>query len=259
VGGGSIRSHKPEVLQAVFEILGHSPGKIEAQFGHMLEAFKLGTPPHGGCAHGFERLLMALFEQTSIHEVQAFPQTGRGRTSVMDAPSPLTPVQLAELGLTVSQKKAASAYDYIIDLLKSRQINFRHYEHEPVFTSEDAVRVRGDVNLHQGAKALVLQKDKDLILFVTPGDVRVDFASLKAYFGAKRLVFASKDTVKAKTGLEVGSIPPLGSAIGLPTYVDSRLADNTEIAFNAGRLDRSIKMKYSDYLKIEKPTVVVLT
>jgi aspartyl-tRNA synthetase len=258
VAGGSIRSHKPEVLKAVFEIMGHSPEMIESEFGHMLQAFKLGTPPHGGCAHGFERLLMALCNQTSIHEVQAFPQTGRGRTSVMDAPSVLSDTQLAELGLTVTKDEYATPYDHIVGLLKSHQIKFEQYEHEPVTTSEAAAKVRGNTSLHQGAKALVLQKDKDLILYVIPGDQRADLDGLKKYFGAKRIAFASKDTVQTKTGLEVGSIPPFGSIIGLPTYVDQSLADNQEIAFNAGRLDRSVKMRYQDFINVEKPTAITL-
>jgi len=103
VGGGSLRSYQPEMLRAVFEILGHPPAKIKSQFGHMLEAFTYGTPPHGGCAHGFERLLMSYLGEDYIREVQAFPQTGSGRTSVMDAPSPVDPEQLQELQLKISR------------------------------------------------------------------------------------------------------------------------------------------------------------
>ncbi|MFZ5932606.1 MAG: amino acid--tRNA ligase-related protein [Patescibacteria group bacterium] len=101
VAGGSIRSNKAEVLKTVFEIMGYKEDEIERKFGHMLTAFKYGTPPHGGCAQGFERLLMLLLGEEYLREVQAFPQTGRGRTSVMDAPSELDEVQLKELGLKV--------------------------------------------------------------------------------------------------------------------------------------------------------------
>ena len=104
VAGGSIRSNKPEVLKCVFEILGHKDEEIENKFGHMLTAFKLGTPPHGGCAQGFERLLMANFGEEYLREVQAFPQTGRGRTSVMDAPSEVDAKLLTELGIKVVEK-----------------------------------------------------------------------------------------------------------------------------------------------------------
>ena len=103
VAGGSIRTHKPEVLQATFRVLGYQEKQIEEQFGHMLEAFKHGTPPHGGCAQGFERLLMAFLREEYLREVQAFPQTGQGRTSVMDAPSELSAEQLKELHLEIKK------------------------------------------------------------------------------------------------------------------------------------------------------------
>ena len=101
VAGGSIRTHKPEVLEAVFKIMGYKEEEIKEQFGHMLEAFTFGAPPHGGCAQGFERLLMAYLKEEYLREVQAFPQTGQGRTSVMDAPSELSEDQLKELHLKV--------------------------------------------------------------------------------------------------------------------------------------------------------------
>jgi aspartyl-tRNA synthetase len=101
VGGGSIRTHKSDVLQAIYKTMGYTDEQINESVGHMLEAFGLGTPPHGGCAQGFERLLMAYLGEEYIREIQAFPMTGRGRTSVMDAPSEATKDQLAELGLAV--------------------------------------------------------------------------------------------------------------------------------------------------------------
>lgn len=103
VAGGSIRTHKSDVLKATFGILGYKDKEIEEQFGHMLEAFSFGTPPHGGCAQGFERLLMAFLREEYLREVQAFPQTGQGRTSVMDAPSELSSTQLKELHLEISK------------------------------------------------------------------------------------------------------------------------------------------------------------
>ena len=75
---------------------------------------------------------------------------------------------------------------------------------------------------------------------------------------AKALRHLSKDSVLAKTGLEVGSIPPFGSAIGVKTYLDQDLSKNERIAFNVGRHDRSVMMSYEDYLKVEKPEVVSL-
>jgi aspartyl-tRNA synthetase len=108
VGGGSIRSHQPEVLKAVFRIIGYKDEEIERQFGHLLEAFRYGVPPHGGLAHGIERLLMTMTGETYLREVQAFPQTSSGRTSVMDAPSEIDEKQLAELHLRVIEPKSDS-------------------------------------------------------------------------------------------------------------------------------------------------------
>ncbi|HCM36955.1 MAG: hypothetical protein A3J30_04170 [Candidatus Wildermuthbacteria bacterium RIFCSPLOWO2_02_FULL_47_9c] len=105
VSGGSIRTHKPEALKAVFRVMGYKDPEIEDKFGHMLEAFQYGAPPHGGCAQGFERLLMAHLGEEYLREVQAFPQTGQGRTSVMDAPSELSEEQLRELHLRVQKEK----------------------------------------------------------------------------------------------------------------------------------------------------------
>jgi aspartyl-tRNA synthetase len=101
VGGGSIRNHTAEALQAVFRIMGYDDETIEAQFGHMLQAFKLGQPPHGGIAHGIERLLMTITNEPYLRDVVAFPLTAGGKTSVMDAPSKLSDEQLRELGLSI--------------------------------------------------------------------------------------------------------------------------------------------------------------
>jgi len=105
VSGGSIRTHKSDVLQGIFKILGYNEKRIQQEFGHMLEAFEYGAPPHGGCAQGFERILMAYLNEDYLREVQAFPQTGQGRTSVMDAPSEVSEEQLEELGLRIESKK----------------------------------------------------------------------------------------------------------------------------------------------------------
>jgi aspartyl-tRNA synthetase len=98
-GGGSIRAHKPEILHAVYEIMGYSEERIQDSVGHMLEAFKYGAPPHGGIALGVERSLMNLTGESYLREVQAFPMSGKGQTSVMKGPKSLTDDQLKELGI----------------------------------------------------------------------------------------------------------------------------------------------------------------
>jgi aspartyl-tRNA synthetase len=103
VGGGSIRTHKKEVLEATYKVMGYEKKDIGGSIGHMLEAFEKGVPPHGGCALGVERMLMTFLGEEYIREVQAFPMTGRGRTAVMDAPGELDREQLDELGLEVEE------------------------------------------------------------------------------------------------------------------------------------------------------------
>ncbi len=105
VGGGSIRAHNPEVLKATYEIMGYSEDEIEKSVGHMIEAFKTGTPPHGGIALGIDRLIMLLSGEESLKETIAFPMTYNGRTSVMDAPSDISEEQLKELGIKIEKRK----------------------------------------------------------------------------------------------------------------------------------------------------------
>lgn len=256
VGGGSIRAHEPELLEATFKIMGYSDEEIQDGVGHMLEAFKVGTPPHGGIALGLDRLIMLLAGEKSLKEAIAFPMTATGRTAVMDAPSPVSQSQLATLHLQVMGKNNdQKPEERLKQFLDSSGIEYHYVEHKPVLTSQEASEARG-TTMHQGAKALVLDTGDEYILFVLPADQQADLELLQKHLGIKRLALASKDTVKAKTGLEVGSIPPFGSVIGLRTYLDAALADNTEIAFNAARHDASVIMRYDDYIKLEQPQLV---
>ncbi len=104
IGGGSIRNHKPEALRTVFEIIGHKSEDIDTNFGHMLKAFASGTPPHGGIAWGFDRLLMLLQGEPNIREVIPFPKTGEGRDLMMNAPALVSDKQLDELHLIAKKK-----------------------------------------------------------------------------------------------------------------------------------------------------------
>jgi len=102
-GGGSIRAHKPEILKAVYKVMGNTEEETQEKIGHILEAFTFGTPPHGGIALGVERNMMNLMGESALREVQAFPMTNKGKTSVMNAPKPLSAEQLVELGLSVNK------------------------------------------------------------------------------------------------------------------------------------------------------------
>ncbi|MEK7551956.1 MAG: aspartate--tRNA ligase [Patescibacteria group bacterium] len=105
IGGGSIRNHKADDLLAVFEILGYMREDVEKNFGHMLNAFRSGTPPHGGIAWGMDRLIMLLQGEPNIREVIAFPKTGEGRDLMMSSPSEVSEKQLRDLGIDVKKKK----------------------------------------------------------------------------------------------------------------------------------------------------------
>ncbi|OGY40166.1 MAG: hypothetical protein A2570_02670 [Candidatus Brennerbacteria bacterium RIFOXYD1_FULL_41_16] len=105
VGGGSIRNHESAALEKVFEVMGYEKERIQNNFGHMLEAFDSGCPPHGGIAWGLDRLVTILQNEPNIREVIAFPKTGDGRDLMMSAPSTIDEKQLKELGLKIENKK----------------------------------------------------------------------------------------------------------------------------------------------------------
>lgn len=99
VGGGSIRAHTPEILEATYRIMGYTPKETQGSIGHMLEALSYGAPPHGGIGLGFDRQIMLLTGQTSLKEAIAFPMTSSGKTAVMDGPNTVSEAQLKELGI----------------------------------------------------------------------------------------------------------------------------------------------------------------
>ena len=105
IGGGSIRNHTPEALTRVLEIMGHTEEGIKANFGHILEAFSFGAPPHGGIAWGLDRLMAILQNEPNIREVIAFAKTGEGKELMTHSPSEVSPEQLIELGISIPKKK----------------------------------------------------------------------------------------------------------------------------------------------------------
>jgi Ala-tRNA(Pro) deacylase len=143
-------------------------------------------------------------------------------------------------------------FEKIVNLLDNDKVDYQLFEHKPVYTSEEAARIRG-TSLGQGAKALVVFADKKPMMIVVPGDRRIDFKKFKAAYQVKDLRMATPEEVEELTGAKVGAVPPLGIIHHLPTYVDQSLGKNEEIAFNAGLHTKSIKMKYQDWFRLVKP------
>jgi Ala-tRNA(Pro) deacylase len=145
-----------------------------------------------------------------------------------------------------------SVFERVDNLLKQEGIAFRVLRHEPVYTSEEAARVRG-TPLASGAKALVCKGEAGFVMFVVPADRKLDSHAVRRAKGWRKLRFATREEVVELTGLMPGSIPPFGSLFALPTFCDQRLGENEVINFNAGDHGISVSMRYADYLQVEQP------
>jgi len=143
-------------------------------------------------------------------------------------------------------------FDRVSQLLGGKSIVFEVLRHAPVYTSEEAARVRG-TPLGSGAKALVCKADDHFVMIVLPADRKLASKTVRKEEGMKSLRFASREEVEQLTGLAPGSIPPFGSLFGLATWCDTRLSDHARINFNAGDHAISISMTYVDYLAAEQP------
>ena len=106
LGGGSVRIHQSDIQSKMIEVLGFTPEKAQEQFGFLLEAFKYGVPPHAGLAYGLDRVAMLMGGCDSIREVIAFPKVKDASCLMTEAPTPVDPKQLEELGIEISPEAA---------------------------------------------------------------------------------------------------------------------------------------------------------
>jgi aspartyl-tRNA synthetase len=105
IGGGSLRIYEPPLQEKMFDALGITSEAQQAQFGHLLRALRLGAPPHGGIAFGFDRLVMLICSEQSIREVMAFPKNNRSMDLMSQSPAEIDPKQLRDLGIKLAGEK----------------------------------------------------------------------------------------------------------------------------------------------------------
>ena len=105
LSSGAIRNHRPDIMYKAFEIVGYPKEEVDRRFGHMINAFKFGAPPHGGIAPGLDRMLIVFSDKENIREVIAFPLNQQAKDLMMGSPSEITDVQWNELGLMLKPEK----------------------------------------------------------------------------------------------------------------------------------------------------------
>lgn len=149
-------------------------------------------------------------------------------------------------------EKVKTVFERIENLLNQHTIHYQLKVHLPAHTSEESAFHRGEP-LKIGAKALVMKTDIGFMMAVLPADRKIDSSRLKQVLNTNNLRFASPEELLELTGLMSGAIPPFGSLFNILMIVDKALLEEEYMAFNAGSLEKSIKMKTEDYRAIAKP------
>ena len=256
IGGGSIRIYRSDVQAKMFSVLGLSKEEAEQKFGFLLEAFKYGTPPHGGIALGLDRIVAMITGNESIREVIAFPKNKAAESLMDNAPSDVSEKQLEELHIKLDFVKETVnvIFGKIKDVLNREKIEYEVLEHKPVYTSKEAAQVRG-TQLRQGCKALICKTEEGFIQAVVPGDKELDIQKLQKLTLFKKIELGNAKEVRQITGCNIGSVPPFGNLFGLKVYFDKLVTENDIVAFNAGQHTKSIKMKAKDLVKVVNPVI----
>ena len=153
-------------------------------------------------------------------------------------------------------------HEQLRSLLDREGASYRVIEHEPEGRTEVIAKIRGN-KIQQSIKSMVLQvrlkpKENIYCLANVPGDCRIDFDGVKKHFQADSVAFAQKEKAQELTGCVIGAIPPFSFNDKLILLADPLIQENEEVVFNAGRLDRSIMMKLSDYIRIAQPQLVLI-
>lgn len=148
-------------------------------------------------------------------------------------------------------------FEKIIELLDRSGAEYRVMEHEDVFTSEEAARVRG-LEGKTGAKALLLKSGSDVFLLVLPGNRKLDNKKARNLLGVRDIRFATPEEVEEISGAKIGAVYPLGPVMGIRMFVDITLAQNEYIAFNPGVHHKSVIISFSEYQKAVNPVLADL-
>src|SRR6266542_1009726 len=151
-------------------------------------------------------------------------------------------------------------HEQLCTLLDREGATYRIIEHEPEGRTEVIAKIRGN-RIEKSIKYMVLKvrltrKENIYCLANVPGDCRINFDGVKNYFNADSVAFAKREKAQELTGCVIGSIPPFSFNEQLQLLADPLIQQNEEVVFNAGRLDRSIMMKLSDYIHIAGPQLV---
>lgn len=148
--------------------------------------------------------------------------------------------------------------EQIIELLNHHHLKYILKEHAPTPTSDDSARERGE-SKKIGAKALLFKTDQIFTLCILPADRLIDSKKLKEILNIKKIRMATLEELKEHTSCDKGAVPPFGHLVNTNMIVDSALFEEEYMAFNAGSLTISIKMKTQDYKNIIKPTTASFT
>jgi len=145
----------------------------------------------------------------------------------------------------------------LLELFKLRGVEYTLFEHQPVYTSEEASKVR-NVELKTGVKAmLVRSKDGGKFLLADiAADRRIDFPKLESLAKSKHFRFATRDEVLTATKCEPGSVHPLGCLFGIETFLDNSVLENEYVNFNIGMLTKSVKIRSKDLLRVLEPDLL---
>lgn len=142
----------------------------------------------------------------------------------------------------------------LLELFEKERVEYDLYEHVPVYTSEQASSVRG-VELKTGVKALVLKtKEGRFLLADLAADRKVDVRKLQELAATNGIHFASREEVLSVTHCEPGSVHPVGTLFGIPTYLDESVLKNEFVNFNVGVLTKSVRIKANDLVRLLNST-----